>query len=123
MCLISTGHRFVIAMVLAALSGALWSSDGLAEAELSKAARADLGLEIAQMWCRQCHVVEPEGAGFAQSDVPTFHEIANFSEQSIQNVENFMQNPHPPMPKLNLSREVMRNLATYIMSLKQENGN
>ncbi len=123
MSLFGPGRFLFTVIVMSSLGCAAWQSDGFAETELSTGARADIGLEIAQMWCRQCHVVEPEGAGFVQSDVPTFDEIANFSDQSIQNVENFMQNPHPPMPRLNLSREVMRNLATYILSLKRENGN
>ncbi len=114
--------RFFYSLAITSLCCLAWNTQGIAETKLSKEARAGFGLEIAQMWCAQCHVVDPEG-GFAQSDVPTFSEIANRPDQSIESVENFLGNPHPPMPNLHLSREAMRNLATYVLSLKRENGN
>ena len=118
-----TQRLYVLAITLTSLGCVVWTPHGRAETELSTAVRADLGREIAKAWCTQCHVVEPEGAGFAQSDVPTFDEIANRAGQSVGRVENFLIDPHPPMPNLQLSREEMRNLATYILSLARQNGN
>lgn len=123
MHLFRTWRLHVMAIALASLGYVAWNADGRAETALSTTARADLGHEIARVWCAQCHVVEPEGAGFAQSDVPTFDEIANRAGISVVRIENFLTDPHPPMPNLHLSRQEMRNLATYILSLKQQNGN
>ena len=108
-----------VAAVLAALTGVpMLSATVSAQSNTSERARAQLGAEIARLWCSHCHVVEPEGTGMVQPDVPSFREVANRTNQTAQRIEGFIQEPHPPMPKLNLTREEKRNLSTYILSLK-----
>lgn len=90
----------------------------VADSDLTSAARAVLGKEIAKLWCSHCHLVEPTDTGNVQSDVITFREIANREGQSELRMQKFMMDPHPPMPKLELTREDRHNLVAYILSLK-----
>ncbi len=89
-----------------------------AQTALTDAERVKTGLERSKQWCSHCHVVEPSGQAVAQSDVPSFESIAAREGQTVEKTENGIFNPHPPMPDLQLSREVARELALYIMSLK-----
>ncbi len=90
-----------------------------AQTALTQTQRIESGLERAKQWCAHCHVVEAEAGTVAQSDVPSFESIAARPQQSLENIENRFLKPHPPMPDLQLSREVLRELALYIMSLKR----
>ena len=110
-------------MILLSLGAIGVSGDGRAGNDAAKVIRTELGQELARLWCRQCHVISPEGTGLAQIAVPTFVEIANRPGQTIKKTEFFLADPHPPMPNLSLTRDESLNLATYIISLKQENGN
>ena len=116
-------YLFVIYVVLALLSPLPWSSHGSAETNQSTTARVVFGAEIAKAWCTECHVVGSQITGTMQVDVPTFYQIANRTGQSVERIKNFLIDPHPPMPNLHLSHEQMRNLATYILSLKRRDGN
>ncbi len=110
-------------VILTSLGSVIWSAHGIAETDQSTTGRAVLGGEIAKAWCTQCHLVGAEITGTVQSDVPTFHQIANRAGQSPDRIKNFLIDPHPPMPNLHLSRQQMSDLATYILSLKQQQGN
>ena len=101
-------------MIIAAL--ALQSA--VAQTELTQAQRIESGFERAKQWCAHCHLVGPAAGGVAQSDVPSFEAIAAQPDQSLENIENRVLTPHPPMPDLQLSRKALRELALYIMSLK-----
>lgn len=85
---------------------------------LTTAQRIEKGLERSKQWCAHCHIVEPGGQAVAQSDVPSFASIAAREGQTVEKTENGIFNPHPPMPDLQLSRVLARDLALYIMSLK-----
>ena len=91
---------------------------GHAQSDLTTAARADLGKKIATLWCSECHLVEPNDTVAVQSDVPSFAEISNREGQSEMRIMKFMLDPHPSMPKLDLSRDDQQNLVTFILSLK-----
>ncbi len=113
----------VLTILVASLGYVGWGSQGIAETSLRDKMRISEGRELAQIWCSQCHLTDPEGAGYVQGNVPTFAEIASRTGQTIDKVKLFLVNPHPPMPNLSLSRDEIDNLATYILSLRQENAN
>jgi len=94
---------------------------GQAQSDLTTTARADLGKKIATLWCSHCHLVEPTDTGTVQSDVPSFAEISNREGQSEMRIMKFMLDPHPSMPKLDLSRDDQQNLVSFILSLKDRN--
>jgi mono/diheme cytochrome c family protein len=77
---------------------------------------AEAGLRLARTMCSSCHMVEL-GAATALADVPPFMEIARKPGQTSQRLQGFMIAPHPPMPTLQLTRQNLKDLAAYILSL------
>jgi mono/diheme cytochrome c family protein len=78
------------------------------------AADAANGEIIAKRWCAACHLVSP-GQALANSDVPSFKAIA--LEKSKSQISDFLTDPHPKMPDMNLSRGEIADIAAYIDSL------
>ena len=99
-----------------------YAGSGLAETSVRENLQIEQGHELARVWCTQCHLIDPEGAGFAQSGAPTFSEVAAKPDQTREKIKLWLVDPHPPMPNLNLSRDEIENLTSYILSLKAENG-
>ena len=97
---------------------AVTAGTSLAADDAANSVRAKMGFEIAKTWCVNCHLPAREATGTAQTDVPTFPEIADRSDQSASKIENFLFAPSHPMPKLDLSREEIKNLTAYILSLR-----
>jgi mono/diheme cytochrome c family protein len=79
------------------------------------------GQEIASKLCSGCHIVGREAANASvPADVPTFVEIANKPDQTAEAIAGRIVIPHPPMPQIELTREEIGDVATYIMSLRKE---
>lgn len=89
-----------------------------AQTALTDADRVQRGLERSKQWCAHCHLVAQAAQTVAQAGVPSFESIAARPEQSVEKTENGILTPHPPMPDLQMSRDDVRDLALYIMSLK-----
>lgn len=109
------GHLVAATLIIAAFT----IQGAAAQTTLTQTQRIESGFERAKQWCAHCHLVGPGAGAVAQIDVPSFESIAARPHQSLENIENRILNPHPPMPDLQLSREVLRELALYIMSLKR----
>lgn len=109
--------RLPILSILALLT-AIITPPASAQTVLTDAERIVNGLEKAKLWCAHCHVVEPNSGTVAQSDVPSFTGIAARPDQTLEKTENGILDPHPPMPDLQLSRDQVRDLSLYIMSLR-----
>ena len=76
------------------------------------------GHGLAERWCSECHVVGPEQGG---GDIgPAFGTVANREGQTLGGIMAWLFEPHPPMPDLLLSPAEFRDLAAYIMSLREE---
>jgi mono/diheme cytochrome c family protein len=74
------------------------------------------GEELAKRWCAACHVVaadQPQGA----DNVPAFASIAKMPGFSAENIAQFLMDPHPKMPDMQLTRDEARDLGGYIASL------
>ena len=106
------------AVLTAAVLTAFTALAASAQTPLTTAERIEQGRERAKQWCAHCHVVEPGSEAVAQSDVPSFQGIAARPDQTVEKVQNGILNPHPPMPDLQLSRDDLRDLSLYIMSLR-----
>jgi mono/diheme cytochrome c family protein len=79
---------------------------------------AERGRALAEAWCTSCHVVAPEASG---GDLgPAFETVANREGQTLGGITAWLFEPHPPMPDLQLSPADFRDLAAYIMSLRQQ---
>jgi mono/diheme cytochrome c family protein len=96
-------------------SGALFLAAGPALAQDSEP-DANRGHDLALRWCVACHVVAPDAPGGDAG--PTFASVATRPGQSEQGIRNWLADPHPPMPDLNLATTEFDDLAAYIMSLR-----
>ena len=80
--------------------------------------KAERGLAIAREWCAGCHKVEDRQTQ-ATDAAPTFASIARQRDRASSFVRAWLINPHPPMPKLELSRADVDALMAYIESLRR----
>jgi mono/diheme cytochrome c family protein len=76
------------------------------------------GRALAEAWCATCHVVAPDQPGGDAG--PAFQTVANREGQTRGGIMAWLFEPHPPMPDMMLSPADFRDLAAYIMSLRQE---
>jgi mono/diheme cytochrome c family protein len=85
----------------------------------ARAADVASGGTLARQLCVNCHVVAPGEAGTqVTAGIPSFKAVANKPGQTPQKIQDFTINPHPPMPKVQLTNNERANLAAYILSLK-----
>jgi len=76
------------------------------------------GRRVAETWCRNCHVVGPEGSGAANDAAPTFASIARMPSTTGMSLRAFLQTPHVRMPDYQFSREEMDDVIAYLLSLR-----
>jgi mono/diheme cytochrome c family protein len=75
------------------------------------------GKALAEKLCVSCHAVDgPSPSGHA--DVPSFKAAANREGQTAETLSNWLVSPHPPMPNLHLTREEIRDIGGYVLSLR-----
>lgn len=79
----------------------------------------DHGREVAQRVCVGCHAIEP-GVQPRQADVPSFPEIANRPDQTIQTIIGAMYYPHPEMPGIPLTNKEVRDVAAYVLTFRKD---
>ena len=88
----------------------------LAATPASAFGEVEEGREIAQRWCAECHQVAPEGS--ATDVAPGFPAIAKDHAYTDARLRGWLADPHPPMPKLQLSRREIDALVAYLRSLE-----
>lgn len=76
----------------------------------------DNGLKLARQWCTTCHVVEPAGRGGDAG--PPFAAVANRPDRTPQTLRAWLNDPHPPMPNLGLTRTEIDDIVVYIDTLQ-----
>ena len=76
------------------------------------------GERLAKRWCASCHIVSADQTRGADN-VPAFAAIAKTPGFSTENIGQFLLDPHPKMPDMQLTRDEARDLGAYIASLKQ----
>ena len=77
------------------------------------AGNARPGEQIAERWCTGCHAVGASGTDAA----PPFTELVRRPGRSPDFFYVWLTDPHPPMPRLDLSRQDIADLITYLISL------
>jgi mono/diheme cytochrome c family protein len=100
------GHPLHLAPLLLALitaGGPVWAGD---PAE---------GRGIAERWCSFCHVAGNRGGG--TDAVPTLESIANDPRRDPEWLRQWLNDPHPPMPNLRLTRVEIENVVAYLQTL------
>ena len=98
-----------------AAAGLLFGTLALASAA---SAGPDEGLSLARQWCTSCHIVAP-GTGGSDA-APPFESIANNPLVTVEGLRAWLADPHPPMPKFDLTRTEIDDIIAYIKSLKRE---
>jgi len=77
------------------------------------------GLALAERLCAACHAVKHDVPGPRIAGVPSFPIIANRPDQTADRLSGRIMAPHPPMPTIALTAVEIRDLAAYILSLKE----
>lgn len=81
--------------------------------------KPERGRVLATKLCTSCHIVSPEQDGVAQAGIPSFMAIAGSPGRDERYLVNKMMHPFPPMIDAHLSDHEMRDLSSYIQSLKK----
>jgi mono/diheme cytochrome c family protein len=76
------------------------------------------GENLARHWCAACHIVADDQAHGADN-VPTFAAIADKPGFEPGALARFLQDPHPKMPDMQISKTESADLAAYIATLKK----
>ena len=74
------------------------------------------GKALAMRWCASCHIVADDQVHGADNAL-AFASIAKMPGFSPEKVAQFLMDPHPKMPDMQLSRDETRDLGAYIASL------
>ena len=85
------------------------------------AQQAEAGHQIAKTWCAGCHQVERTGQATQSDAIPSFASIARMKSTTLTSLQVFLSTPHAQMPDYTLTRDEIRNVSSYIMSLKPTN--
>ncbi len=99
-------------MLIARVTGVVLAA--LLPASAQAAADAAHGEQIARRWCSPCHIVSPDQKQ-ASADVAPFAEVARTKTDA--QIADFLTDPHPKMPDLQLSRDQIADLVAYIRTL------
>ena len=92
----------------------------LLAADAARAQDISTGKGIAQVWCSDCHLVDPRERKSGRNSAPTFLSIARMKSTTEASLAAFLSTPHGPggMPNLVLDRTEIRDVSAYILSLR-----
>jgi mono/diheme cytochrome c family protein len=76
------------------------------------------GEKLARNWCASCHIVAND-QNHGADNVPPFATIARKPGFDGVKIAQFLMDPHPKMPDMQLSRDEAKDLGAYITSLAQ----
>jgi mono/diheme cytochrome c family protein len=79
-------------------------------------AQPDRGEKLARHWCASCHIVANDDKGGSDT-APPFATIARKPGFDGDKIAQFLMDPHPKMPDMQLSRDEAKDLGAYIASL------
>ena len=82
---------------------------------------AQRGRELAERLCSTCHKVSADSAGPVSTDVLSFPAIATRPGATAEGLAGRIIFPHPAMPGVQLTVKELREVVTYILSLKRAN--
>ena len=77
------------------------------------------GDRLAHALCINCHVVDVSGPVIRTDRVPSFSWIANQDGVTAERIKGWLITSHERMPDFSLSREEIRKLSAYILSLRK----
>lgn len=77
------------------------------------------GDRLAHTLCVNCHVVDTRSPVIRTDRVPSFSWIANQDGITATRIEGWLSTSHERMPDFTLTREEIRKLSAYILSLRK----
>jgi mono/diheme cytochrome c family protein len=79
------------------------------------------GKGIAEVWCSDCHLVDPQQRKSGRNSAPTFLSIAQMKSTTEASLAAFLSTPHRRggMPDLVLNRNEIHDVSAYILSLRK----
>lgn len=77
------------------------------------------GEKMAQVWCSGCHHVDFTQQKMGSDAVPSFSSIAQMNSTTEMSLAAFLSTSHGRMPNYSLSRTEIRDVSTYILSLRK----
>ncbi len=83
-----------------------------------QAADVGEGRKIADAWCASCHLTSDAKGG--ADTAPRFVDIARNRAIDRKVLSGVLADPHPAMPRLDLSHSQLEDLAAYIRSLNPD---
>jgi mono/diheme cytochrome c family protein len=99
----------------------LFVAAALLAAGAARAQDISTGKGIAQVWCSDCHLVDPQERKSGRNGAPTFLSIARMKSTTEASLAAFLSTPHGRggMPDLVLNREEIQDVSAYILSLRK----
>ena len=87
----------------------------------ARAQDTSAGMQIAQAWCSDCHLVDPRERKSGRSSAPTFLSIARMKSTTESSLAAFLATPRGRghMPNVVLSRQEIQDVSAYILSLRK----
>lgn len=104
-------------LILMLVSLSLLSAGGAFAGSITGASDVARGQKLAQRLCANCHLVDANQTK-AMADVPSFREIANKQDQTAGAIMAQIIIPKHPMPVIPISKGELKDLAAYILSLR-----
>ena len=77
------------------------------------------GETIAKTWCAGCHQIEGEAPRMGNDAVPSFSSIAQMSSTTQTSLDVFLSTPHARMTDYSLTRQEIKDVSAYILSLRK----
>ncbi|MBT5664277.1 MAG: cytochrome c [Rhodospirillaceae bacterium] len=77
---------------------------------------AKAGHALIQKWCSQCHL--SDGARTASDMAPPFGGLMMDPKYTDERLRTWLSDPHPPMPKIGLTRRMIRDIIAHLSTLR-----
>jgi mono/diheme cytochrome c family protein len=78
------------------------------------------GYELAEKFCKACHIIDDKPSSVTPVGPPSFADIANKPGQTAERIKGTLIQPHPPMPDMHLTNEEILNIVAYLETLRTD---
>ncbi|MFT6582308.1 MAG: mono/diheme cytochrome c family protein [Alphaproteobacteria bacterium] len=75
------------------------------------------GSKLVDQWCAHCHLTK--GVATTSDTAPAFESLMNDPSYTDARLRTWLTDPHPPMPKIDLSRQMIRDVIAYLSTLRR----
>jgi len=109
--------RLVLSLAMVLSSIAVAEAQDVGDVPMGEIGDPQAGFDYAHATCAACHAISEEKSPVATA--PRFKDVANTPGMTPTALMVWLQNAqHPTMPNLMIKGQELRNVAAYILSLK-----